>query len=69
MACTATTEETLVALRMGRTTLYKMRKHGYLKPGEHYRAKGIGKLQHRWLWDIEAIQRALEVRTRRILTS
>ena len=54
---------------MGRTTLYKMRKHGYLKPGEHYRAKGIGKLQHRWLWDIEAIQRALEVRTRRILMS
>ena len=69
MACTATTEEALLALHMGKTTLYKMRKLGYLQPGKHYRAVGIGKIQNRWLWDIEAIQRDLEVRTRRILMS
>ena len=67
MACTATTQEALAVLRMGKTTLYRLRKEGYLKPGEHYRSVGLGKLHHKWLWDPEAIQRALEVRTRRIL--
>ena len=69
MACTATTEEASVALRMSRGTLYKLRKAGHLKAGEHYRGVGLGKIRPHWLWDIEAVQRALEVRTRRLSLS
>ena len=67
MAFTLTTKECAGLLRTSPKTLRLWREEGYLRPGEHYRAMGPGKLRPTLLWDFEKTEAALARRSKVVL--
>lgn len=63
---TATTPEVCAALGIDRRTLNRIIAEGYLQPGKHYRQHGVGQRRPRLLWDVEAVDQALDQRTRKL---
>ena len=62
-----TTAEVCDHLRLSDTTLRRLRREGFLKPGHHFRAKGTGDNRPQLLWNPDAVDQALAMRSRRVL--
>jgi hypothetical protein len=67
MAFTHTTSECARLLRTSTKALRQWRCEGYLKPGEHFRALGPGRIRPSLIWDPEATEAALARRTKKVL--
>lgn len=63
---TASTLELCAALGIGRKALRTLIAEGWLLPGKHYRQHGVGKRRPHLMWDVAAVDQALDQRTRRL---
>ena len=59
-----TAPEICAQLHISDTTLRRMRREGFLKPGIHFRAIGSGTVKPALLWDGDATDQALADRAR-----
>lgn len=69
MGFTHSTREACKALRISDRTLLRLRRDGVLRPGDHYRAAGAGLHRPSLLWNVAEVERALALRSRRVLIS
>lgn len=67
MSFQMTTAEVSQHLRLSVSSIFRLRKQGVLKPGIHFRANGAGLHSPTLLWNPEAVDQALAMRSRRIL--
>jgi hypothetical protein len=63
------TAEVIKELRISESTLRRLRREGVLKPGTHYRLKGLGTERAPLMWDPAATDAALAQRSRRALSA
>jgi hypothetical protein len=54
-------------LRISDRTLFRLRREGILKAGDHFRAAGAGVSRPPLLWNVEEVERTLARRSRRVL--
>jgi len=67
MAYSHSTQEACAALRISDRTLFRLRRDGILKAGDHFRAAGAGISRPPLLWNVEEVERTLARRSRRVL--
>lgn len=67
MAFSLSTAELIEALRISESSLRRLRREGVLKPGTHYRIKGLGTTRAPLMWDPQSTEAALAQRARRVL--
>ncbi|MCX5943717.1 MAG: hypothetical protein CK536_09455 [Synechococcus sp. Baikal-G1] len=67
MAYSHSTREACAALRISDRTLFRLRRDGILKAGDHFRAAGAGISRPPLLWNVEEVERTLARRSRRVL--
>lgn len=67
MSFSSTTAELIRQSGLSDSTLYRLRKEGVLRPGRDYRANGYGTKQPRLVWDPEAVDKTLTLRSKRVL--
>lgn len=61
-----TTAEVCAAVGMCASTLKALRRQGVLTAGRHYRYAGIGQVRPRLRWNLQAVEEALTMRSRRL---
>lgn len=67
MGFSLTTAQVAEQFSISQSTLRKMRKAGFLKPGVDFRAMGLGTQKPRLAWNPDALDKTLTLRSKRVL--